>query len=319
MLVMAAACGSVPQGQGVTGWQRLPDDPYPTSLPAATVGPNGRIYILAPKYIDNSSNLQTYDVRTRRWSDSSSVPAYDHDALVAVGNRLYAVGGEVRGLPNGGSPTDVYSLRRRAWQPAVLSVAGHLGGAAALGHDGRIYLMGGGYGGWVLEAFDSRIETWTLLPHAPYSVNRPAAVTGPDGRIYMLGGTTVNLRGHLSTVNTVQVYNPRTRQWTLAAPMPTARTALAAMTATDGRIYAIGGSHDPIGLVVNYQPGHPVALGTVEIYDPRTNHWSRGPRLLDPQYNLAAVMGPDGKIYAIGGNVSATIETLQVSAGAGRE
>jgi hypothetical protein len=196
VLVMAATSGAAPYGHASAGWQRLSDDPYPTSLPAATVGPNGRIYVLAPKYIDNSSNLQTYDARTHTWSDSSAVPDHDYDALVAVKNRLYAVGGEILGLPNGGSPTAIYSLQRRTWAPAAQSVDGHLGGAATLGHDGRIYLMGGGDAGFDLETYDPRINTWTVLPHAPYAVNQPAAVTGPDGRIYMLGGATFDLRGH---------------------------------------------------------------------------------------------------------------------------
>jgi hypothetical protein len=52
-------------------------------------------------------------------------------------------------------------------------------------------------------------------------------------------------------------------------------------------------------------PGVPHALGSVEIYDPKTNGWSWGPSLRMPRWGLSAVLGPDGKIYAIGGSTSA--------------
>jgi N-acetylneuraminic acid mutarotase len=40
----------------------------------------------------------------------------------------------------------------------------------------------------------------------------------------------------------------------------------------------------------------------VEIYDPHTNRWSEGPSLPRAIYGMAAVLGPDDKIYVIGGD-----------------
>jgi hypothetical protein len=90
--------------------------------------------------------------------------------------------------------------------------------------------------------------------------------------------------------------------------MPTARTALAAVTATDGRIYAIGGSPDPYGITAP----NPRSLGTAEAYDPRTNTWSKLPGLNVPRFLLAAVMGRDGYIYAVGGSASSAVERFKV-------
>jgi hypothetical protein len=71
-------------------------------------------------------------------------------------------------------------------------------------------------------------------------------------------------------------------------PLPTARYG-AAMVALDGRVYVIGG----------YASGG-VALNAVEIYDPRTNAWSRGSPLPVPSAWLAAAP-LDDKLYVTGG------------------
>jgi len=75
---------------------------------------------------------------------------------------------------------------------------------------------------------------------------------------------------------------------TIPGVMPTARDQLAAVLGADGRIYAIGGSDTP---------GNP--LGTVEVYDPRSNAWAAAPSLLNPRYGLSAAVDSTGTIYAL--------------------
>jgi hypothetical protein len=71
--------------------------------------------------------------------------------------------------------------------------------------------------------------------------------------------------------------------------MPTARYGLAAVTAPNGRIYAIGG-------FTNEQ-----ALPTVEEYDPVTNVWKARAPMPTARGALVAAMASNGKIYAISG------------------
>ncbi|MGH2457546.1 MAG: Kelch repeat-containing protein [Chloroflexota bacterium] len=80
-----------------------------------------------------------------------------------------------------------------------------------------------------------------------------------------------------------------TGSWAPAAPLPTPRAELAAVTGPDGRIYAIGGTSGN------------VSLATVEAYDPATNTWTTAAPLPQPRQDLAAVLGSDGRIYVIGG------------------
>ncbi len=79
--------------------------------------------------------------------------------------------------------------------------------------------------------------------------------------------------------------------WIERAPMPTARTSLAA-AATGGLVYAMGGFNF---LQVPDRP-----LDVVEIYDPEADSWSVGPPLPEPRGAAAAAV-VDGKIYLAGG------------------
>jgi N-acetylneuraminic acid mutarotase len=177
-----------------------------------------------------------------------------------------------------------------------------------VGRDGRIYVLGGADENLnagpnnAAEAYDPRTRTWHELPAFPEpGLYRAAATTGLDGRIYLLGGVVTT--GVVNT--TVQAYDPSTNQWTVVAPMHTPRAALGAVTAPDGRIYAIGGNATS---VPDYQNAPMAVLRSVEIYDPKTDTWSWGPSLDVARWGLSAVLGPANTIYAIGGSTEA-IET----------
>ena len=79
--------------------------------------------------------------------------------------------------------------------------------------------------------------------------------------------------------------------WSTMAPLPTPRYYLAAATDPGGKIYAIGGFSNLLGLIQ-----------TNEVYDPATNIWSTAAPMPTARYYLAAV-ALGGKIYAIGGFV----------------
>jgi len=88
--------------------------------------------------------------------------------------------------------------------------------------------------------------------------------------------------------------------WATVAPLPTARSALAAAWGLDGRIYAISGA--------NFSG----VLPTVEAYDVWTNTWATVAPLPTAHSALAAALGPDGRIYAIGGfNASGILTTVE--------
>ena len=85
--------------------------------------------------------------------------------------------------------------------------------------------------------------------------------------------------------------------------MPTPRTGLACAAGGDGRIYALGGQ-------VSGSNGTISTAGTVEAYNPTTNTWASLSELPDPAWLPAAVGGPDGRVYAIGGLNSDPLSTV---------
>jgi N-acetylneuraminic acid mutarotase len=81
--------------------------------------------------------------------------------------------------------------------------------------------------------------------------------------------------------------------WFTMAPMPTARTALAAAS-VNGKVYAVGGMNATGQTFLN----------TVEVYDSSTNSWSTAASMPAARSLLAAA-AVNGKVYAIGGtNIS---------------
>lgn len=226
---------------------------------------------------------------TSAWTQVAPLPAADHQLSAAAGSdgRLYAVGGLIGGARSGAvraySPGGVWT--------SIADMTARYDLAAVTGGDGRLYALGGDAQAGrtaVVEAYSPADNTWvpeTSLPAARYAL---AAAAGFDGRVYALGGITPGV----VAATVVYAYSPDKGNWTAVAPMPTGHTYFAAVTGLDGRIYAMGGR---LG-----ESGSP-ASAAVEAYNPATNTWTTLASLPTARYGLAAAVGPDGKIYALGG------------------
>ena len=94
------------------------------------------------------------------------------------------------------------------------------------------------------------------------------------------------------SVKVTEVYDPKTNIWETRAPMLEPRQMLAAARGADGKIYVIAG-------VLSYSGMEKKA--TVDVYDPLTDTWSKGPDLRAARHGHSAVSTPDGRIYVIGG------------------
>lgn len=81
-------------------------------------------------------------------------------------------------------------------------------------------------------------------------------------------------------------------------PLPAALTRFASVLGPDGQVYLLGGT-TTFGSMSLATP-----LKTVYVYSPKTNQWGTAPSMLTPRMDFAAVVGKDGRIYAIGGTSS---------------
>jgi len=202
--------------------------------------------------------------------------------------------------------------------------------------NGKIYVIGGYPSSRVtvatVQSYDTATDRWSLVAPLPTPVNHLMPVTF-NNKLYVIGGQT---DANVAYTNIVQEYDPATNTWRRLANMPTARSSGAAVV-IEGRIYVAGGRpprgadfavYDPATdtwtalpdlptqrnhLIAAAHGGKMFVIGgrfeggfqsqqadAVEIYDPRTNSWSRGASLPKPRGGLNGVEAL-GCIHTFGG------------------
>jgi len=118
------------------------------------------------------------------------------------------------------------------------------------------------------------------------------------GLLYAIGGHTTSdcsatAVDDITVLNTAEVYNPKTKNWKLIAPMNVARTNLAVTVVCD-KLYAIGGD-------TNDDTSTITTTNTVEVYNPKTNKW----KIINGKLNISrSGLGSASlanKLYAFGG------------------
>lgn len=131
-------------------------------------------------------------------------------------------------------------------------------------------------------------KTWIKRPSLHTARSHPATAVYQD-KIYLFGGGGPAFR----SLNTTEIFDPKTNQWSFGKEMPTLRSGAAAVTVNE-KIYVMGGGFKkPDGKFQFYD--------LVEIYDPKNDLWEKGPSLLQPHdYPAFALLNEE--IYIIGGH-----------------
>ena len=167
----------------------------------------------------------------------------------------------------------------------------------------RIYVVGGYPSTRITVAtvhvYDAAKDAWTLGPPVPQPLNHPMAAT-VDGKLYVIGGqpTAAGRAEAARFLDTVFQFDPATGAWTRRAPMPTARSAGAAV-ALAGKIYVAGGRPPH---------GHDFA-----VYDPAIDRWLTLADLPTERNHLAAA-AIDGRLYVVGGRFGAGFRSAMTNA-----
>ena len=207
--------------------------------------------------------------------------------------------------PFGMSLMEVYDPETNTWQRLADMPTARAEPMTAV-VAGKIYVLAGYVGKdnqgvnlkflKAVEMYDPQTDTWVRKQDMP----TPRIEFGTSvvaGKIYAIGGR-VHPRdkpGGSWRLALVEVYDPATDTWTKRAKMPTRRTNVKAAVIQDV-IYAIGGAGWP--QVGNH--GGPF-LGTIEVYEPRINRWTKKPDMPNLR-RVSSMVVIDDKIYLIGGN-----------------
>lgn len=133
---------------------------------------------------------------------------------------------------------------------------------------------------------------WRELPALPV-VQQENAVVALGGRVYVIGGF-----GPSSQATTaVAVFDPQTKAWTSAAPLPEAIHHVNAAV-VGNRIFVVGG----------LAAGSFGAIGTTLAYDPITNAWTRKASMPAGTERGSSFVGAIGDVvYVAGGLRSASV------------
>jgi hypothetical protein len=265
---------------------------------SATVLPDGKVLIVAGfrKGPDRHSQLYTatteiFDPATYHFTYSGSL----HTARCGQTATLLAGGKEV--LITGGNndqehlaSAELYDVATGRWTQLPDMHAGREGHQAIPLKNGKVLIFGGtGSARNAIEFYNPATRTFEPGPPAPFECNG-TALTLADGRILIAGGTQDRQLTRMA-----MVYDPATGRFTRVGDMTIVRYKTAAALLPDDRALLIGGSdnRDWNG-----------KYSSTELFDPKTNTFSKGPDLNFGRFKLAhsLVTLSNGDILVAGGN-----------------
>jgi len=248
---------------------------------------DGKIYAIgglnsSHELVDNN---EMYDPTTNTWTTLKSMPTPRARFGIAVcQNKIYVIGGEIGSRPTFSGlalavsivtginevydpVTDTWETKKPMPTERVVLKANVL--------DGKIYCIGGAADSHSLQAtevYDPATDSWVTMEPMP-NLQEEFASTVVDDKIFIIS-------------DKIQIFNPKSNQWTLGTPPPKPMFQGAAGATTGSmapkRIYFIGGG------------------SANQIYNPNDDSWSKGASLSTPRNNLAVAVLND-IIYAIGG------------------
>lgn len=264
-----------------------------------------------------------------QWEQRADMPeARRNLKAVALGNRIYAMGGYAqphRGLENA---LFCYDIKTDAWSTRSPMPTPRSNFAVAV-VEGKVYAIGGDKFLDKGETYDPGTDTWTVLPPMPTARQHiNCAVTGRH--IHVPGGRISHSREPDESLTGVhEVYDVRSRSWQTLTPFP-AKIDNPSVSAVEGKLYALNrmnGSlrmfdphkgewikkkgnpsvHFPSGSVVlegkifvldGVRPGENVSR--LFVYDPATNTWEETTPL-PVGIKLCGFAAAEGRLYVIGG------------------
>ena len=252
---------------------------------------NGRLYLLGgyPPSRLTSRTVQVYDIANDSWSLGPQLPQpNNHGMAASVDGRIYLIGGQTSDVSELGHVNTVYVLdpATGTWTARAPMPTARSSGVAVV-HEGRIYVAGGRPPREKdFAVYDPATDSWETLPELPSQRNH---MTGAviDGRIHIVGGRIGHGLGFAKT-GVHEVFDPVTRSWTTAAPMPGARSGMNGVMAR-GCFHVWGGESQE-----GMSPNH-------DYYDPRTNQWKSLPDMPLPVHGVNGSAFVDGLIRVPGG------------------
>ena len=229
-----------------------------------------------------------------------SIARSGHTATLLPDGRILITGG-VTPLPSSppySGPTssaELYDPASGTSSPAGnMSVArsGHL---AILLLNGKVLILGSGSA----DLYDPETNSFTATgsPTFEGTGTGSTATLLPDGRVLVAGGSFTDPQYYPPvSIDTAELYDPATGQFTPAGNMTIARSSHTATLLSNGTVLIAGGFTTALTL----GDDEPITNAT-ETFDPGTNTFSPGEAMETPREGHTATLLLDGTILFIGG------------------
>jgi hypothetical protein len=254
---------------------------------------NGRVLVAGGDTGSGVTNTaEVFDPATNGWTPVASMasPRIGAPAIALKDGRVLVPGGRFN-IYDASAASEVFDPTTGKWSPVapMLVARGYHDGL--LLDDGRALVFGGDgiYDKTKgAELWNPASDTWKATGPVVTTRFEPAFAKMPDGRVLVAGGWNGD------ELASAEIYDPAADTWTAVAPMSETRGNPEAATLPDGRVLVAGGH--------GFEDLHPTVSRTAEIYDPRTNTWTKTADLNTPRGEASVMVTlDDGRPAIIGG------------------
>jgi hypothetical protein len=209
------------------------------------------------------SSAETYNQDSDTWSPIASLPAalYDFPAVFDGTNQIYVFGG-CTDVATGAATATVlcYSVQANRWTAMSSMPVATAGSVAAIGPDGKIYVVGGVAGGattTLVQVYSPAANSWVVSTPLPEALGATAIGVDSQGRLIVMGGRDINTNDVSDVWRSQQLGTP---------DRPPALTQVPATNGTYGSQYsssiAATGNPQPVYLLVSGTSNMVVGLYT---------------------------------------------------------
>ncbi|CAF1232959.1 unnamed protein product [Rotaria sp. Silwood1] len=275
----------------------------------ASVLANGKVLVAGGSFNDgysfwgplNSSEL--YDPATGDWTKTGNMnlARIGQTASVLINGKVLVAGGSVYdGYLNS---SELYDSATGIWTKTGTMNLERYGHTASVLPNGKV-LVAGGYGGYdgysywrdlsSSELYDPITGIWTKTGNMNLGRYHHTASVLANGKVLVAGGSFNDGYDHWGPLNSSELYDPATGNWTKMGKMNLARYGHTASVLTNGKVLVAGGT------VFNEQ-GFWEILNSAELYDPSTGLWTKTDNMTAGRYYHRASVLTSGKVLVTGG------------------
>ena len=267
--------------------------------------------------LPNLASAELYDPVTHAFSPTGSMTfaRAGHTATLLRDGRVLIVGGAPSG-GTGGAPVasaELYDPLTGTFTLTGSATVARQGASATLLVDGRVLIVGGsvanGSGPLAVasaELYDPATGAFSATGSMSTARTDHAAALLADGRVLIVGGLDVG-NGKGGSLQTAELYDPRTGTFSPTGSMMSARLAPTATRLVNGQILVAG------GLQLSGSTG--VTLASAELYDPATGAFTPVGSMAGGRAGASATLLADGRVLIAGGaDVTISTNTALASA-----